>query len=136
MDLGLAGRRAVVTGGSYGIGRAVAARLLHEGAHVAICARDEQGVRSAVKELAELGTVVGSVCDAGDGEAVRRWVDGAAEALGGLDVVVSNAGASGQHGAAAGPWEVNFRVDGLGCVALCKAPKPYLELSDAAAIVQ
>src|SRR3954454_12701120 len=98
MDLGLAGRRAVVTGGSHGIGRAVAARLLREGVDVAICARDEQGVRSAVKELAGLGTVVGSVCDAGDGEAVRRWVDGAAETFGGIDVVVSNASASGQHG--------------------------------------
>ena len=136
MDLGLAGRRAVITGGSHGIGRAVAARLLREGADVAICARDEQGVRGAVKELSELGTVVGSVCDAGDGAAVRRWVDGAAEALGGIDVVVSNASASGQHGEGPGPWEVNFRVDVLGCVALCEAARPYLEASDAAAIVQ
>src|SRR3954471_20926513 len=125
MDLGLAGRRAVVTGGSHGIGRAVAARLLREGVDVAICARDEQGVRSAVKELAELGTVLGSVCDAGDGEAVRRWVDGgaggggagrggaagAAGGGGGMDVVGSNARASGQHGDGSGPWEVNFRVD-------------------------
>src|SRR4051794_5672068 len=136
MDLGLAGRRAVVTGGSHGIGRAVAARLLREGAAVAICARDEQGVRGAVEELAELGTVHGSVCDAGDAEAVRRWVGGAAQVLGGIDVVVSNASASGQHGDGAGPWETNFRVDVLGCVALCEAAKPYLEASDAAAIVQ
>ena len=136
MDLGLAGRRAIITGGSHGIGRAVAARLLREGAAVAICARDGQGVATAVKELGEIGTVVGAVCDAGDEQAVRRWVEGAAEALGGIDIVVSNASASGQHGDGPGPWETNFRVDVLGCVAVCEAARPYLEASDAASIVQ
>ena len=136
MDLGLAGRRALVSGGSHGIGWAVASRLLREGASVAICARDEQGVDAAVKELSRAGAVVGHVCDFSDEKAVRRWVDLAAEALGGIDIVVSNASASGQHGTGPSPWEVNFRVDVLGCVALCEAAKPYLERSDAAAIVQ
>lgn len=136
MDLGLAGRRALVSGGSQGIGLAVASRLLREGASVAICARDEDGVDAAVTELSALGTVVGHVCDFDDEQAVRQWVDDAAAALGGIDIVVSNASASGQHGTGAGPWEVNFRVDILGCVALCEAAKPYLEQSSAAAIVQ
>lgn len=136
MDLHLAGRRALVSGGSQGIGRAVASRLLDEGASVAICARDSHGVETAVKELSAQGTVVGQVCDLADEQAVRRWVDVAAVALGGIDIVVSNVSASGQHGTGPDPWELNFRVDVLGCVALCEAAKPYLEASDAPAIVQ
>jgi 3-oxoacyl-[acyl-carrier protein] reductase len=136
MDLGLAGKRAVVSGASHGIGRAVASRLLREGASVAICARDVGGVEAAVKELGEFGTVVGHPCDFADEQAVRGWVQTAAEALGGIDIVVSNASASGQHGTGSGPWELNFKVDVLGCVALCEAAKPYLDQSDAAAIVQ
>src|SRR4051794_4900171 len=136
MDLGLAGRRALVSGGSHGIGRAVAERLLREGAAVAICARDAGGVEATVKELAEHGRIVGDVCDFADEQDVRRWVGAAAAELGGVDIVVSNASASGQHGTGAGPWETNFRVDILGCVALCEAAQPYLERSDAASIVQ
>src|SRR4051812_25821512 len=98
MDLGLSGKRAVVSGGSHGIGRAVTSRLLREGVSVAICARDKQGVDAAIEQLAEQGTLVGHACDFADDEAVRRWVDTAAEALGGIDIVVSNVSASGQHG--------------------------------------
>ena len=136
MDLGLAGRRAVISGGSQGIGRAVASRLLREGVAVAICARDEQGVKATVDELSGEGVIVGHTCDFADESAVRRWVDVAAEALGGIDIVVSNASASGQHGTGPGPWETNFKVDILGCVALFEASKPYLDRSEAAAIVQ
>src|SRR3712207_6052031 len=105
MDLGLAGRRALVSAASHGIGRAVASRLLREGASVAICARDRHGVEAAVEELGEHGRIVGHTCDFADEQAVRRWVDTAADALGGIDVVVSNASASGQHGSGAAPWE-------------------------------
>jgi 3-oxoacyl-[acyl-carrier protein] reductase len=136
MNLGLTGKRALISGGSQGIGKAVAETLLREGASVALCARDPQGVQTTVKELGELGTVVGHVCDFADDQAVRRWVDAAASALGGVDIVVSNASASGQHGDGRQPWETNFRVDVLGCVAFCEAAKPYLERSAAAAIVQ
>jgi 3-oxoacyl-[acyl-carrier protein] reductase len=136
MELGLSGKRALISGASQGIGRAVAHTMLREGASVALCARDREGVETAVGELHSLGPVVGQVCDFGDEEAVRRWVDVAAAALGGVDIVVSNVSASGQHGVGREPWDVNFRVDVLGCVALCEAAKPYLERSDAAAIVQ
>lgn len=136
MDLQLTGKRALVVGGSHGIGRAVAARLLQEGASVAICARDEQGVVAAVEELSQQGRVIGHTCDAGDEDAVRQWVATAAGILGGVDIVVSNASASGQHGDGREPWDVNYRVDVLGCVALCEAAKPYLETSSSASIVQ
>jgi 3-oxoacyl-[acyl-carrier protein] reductase len=136
MDLGLTGTCALVSGGSHGIGRAVAATLLREGARVAICARDQQGVETTVEELSELGVIVGHVCDFSDEQSVKSWVEVAADALGGIDIVVSNASASGQHGTGPGPWEQNFRVDILGCVALCETARPYLERSVAAAIVQ
>ncbi len=136
MDLQLSGKRALVTGGSQGIGRAIAARLLQEGASVAICARDEQGVATAVKELSEHGRIIGEAFDAGDEDAVRQWVATAADILGGIDIVVSNASASGQHGDGREPWDINYRVDVLGCVAVCEAAKPYLEKSSAASIVQ
>jgi 3-oxoacyl-[acyl-carrier protein] reductase len=136
MDLGLTDKRALISGGSHGIGRAVAARLLREGASVAICARDEHGVSAAVDELRSLGTIVGHVCDFADEDAVRHWVGIAAEALNSIDIVISNASASGQHGSGSGPWRTNFEVDILGCVALCEAAKPYLDESPAAAIVQ
>jgi 3-oxoacyl-[acyl-carrier protein] reductase len=127
MELDLAGKRALISGGSHGIGRAVASQMLREGASAAICARDEDGVNAAVDELSTLGTIVGDVCDLGDEQAVRRWVDAAAEALGGIDIVISNASASGQHGSGTGPWRTNFDVDILGCVALCEGAKPYLD---------
>jgi 3-oxoacyl-[acyl-carrier protein] reductase len=136
MDLGLSGKRAIISGGSHGIGRAVASSLLNEGASVAICARDEHGVKAAVDELGQQGPIVGHSCDFADEQAVRRWVDIAAEALGGIDIVVSNASASGQHGDGPTPWNINFAVDILGCVALCEAAKPYLDQSEAPAIVQ
>ncbi|GAB2477900.1 SDR family NAD(P)-dependent oxidoreductase [Jatrophihabitans fulvus] len=136
MDLGLSGARALVSGGSHGIGRAVAERLLREGASVALCARDGAGVEAAVRDLSPLGTVTGDVCDFADEAAVRAWVGSSAERLGGVDVVVSNVSASGQHGDGSAPWRTVFDVDILGCVALCEAAKPHLDRSSAAAIVQ
>ena len=93
MDLGLAGRKAVVTGGSKGLGRAIAEELAREGADVAICARNEEEVAAAGKELEQLGTKVFAVpADVTDPEQVRTFIGGAAEHLGGIDILVNNAG--------------------------------------------
>ncbi|MDQ1695997.1 MAG: 3-oxoacyl-[acyl-carrier protein] reductase, partial [Frankiaceae bacterium] len=97
MELGLRGRRAVVTGGSKGIGRAVVAELLAEGAAVAFCARNGDEVKAAEHELAQANPeapVSGWVTDVTDPDAVQRFVDGAAEGLGGIDILVNNAGAA------------------------------------------
>ena len=93
MELGLTGRRAVVTGGSKGIGLAIAAELLREGAAVSICARNADEVAAAAKQLQELGgTVHEQVADVTVPEQVTAFIDGAADALGGIDILVNNAG--------------------------------------------
>ena len=71
MDLGIAGRRALVSGGSLGIGRAVVDTLLRDGCSVAFCARNADGVKAAVHDLEPIGPVIGDVCDFTDDDVVR-----------------------------------------------------------------
>lgn len=95
MDLGLKGRRAVVTGGSKGIGLAVARELASEGVSVAICARTADELENAAQELRGLGGTVYSQCvDVTDAEQVSDFIANAANALGGIDILVNNAGAA------------------------------------------
>ncbi len=94
MDLGLAGKTAIVTGASAGLGLACARELVLEGANVAICARSADPVAAAVEELRGLGggQVDGRSLDVLDFPAVDSWVDAVAERFGSLDVVIANAG--------------------------------------------
>ena len=92
MDYGLKGKVAVVTGGWRGIGRAVATAFLKEGAAVMIASKREVSVAAAVKDLARIGRVEGIGCDVGREEDVRRLVGETVGRLGGLDVMVTNAG--------------------------------------------
>ena len=93
MDLGLAGKPAIVTGGSRGIGKAVARALAREGCDVAICARNKGPLEAAAAELAaESGRrVLPIVCDTLDAAAVVNFVDQAAQAFGGVEILVNNA---------------------------------------------
>ncbi len=94
MEPFLAGKVAVVTGATRGIGRAVAEALLRHGAAVAICGRSEEGVRAAVAELIEQtgGAVVGHAADVRDPEQVGAFFRFVDESLAGLDILVNNAG--------------------------------------------
>ncbi len=95
MDLGLAGRRAVVTGGSKGLGQAIAAELLAEGAEVVICSRNQAELDKTAAELAAAGgSVTALACDVTDPAQVESFIAGSAEALGGIDILVNNAGAA------------------------------------------
>src|SRR5215467_3166580 len=97
MELGLAGRRAIVTGGSKGIGRAITAELMAEGVTVTICSRHAAELDAAAAELATRmpGEAKGSVrampCDVTDPGQVTEFVDAAARAMGGLYIPVNNA---------------------------------------------
>lgn len=93
MDLGLTGKRALVTGGSRGIGKAVAKVLAEEGCDVAVAARGREALEAAAAELAAATgrRVVPLVVDTGSDESVRAMVAAAAEALGGVDVLVNSA---------------------------------------------
>lgn len=135
MDLGLSGKRFVVTGGTRGIGRAVVEGLLAEGASVAFCARTADAVADVQAELtADGATAVGAAIDVADGAAVEAWVNATADRFSGLDGVVANVSAlaipeSPQN------WRASFEVDLMGTVGLVDAALPYLLESDAASIV-
>ena len=93
MDLELNGRRALITGASRGLGRAIAERLAEEGCQLALCARADEPLRAAAEELRARGaTVHAQSVDVTDAPALEDFVDAAAQALGGLDLLVANAG--------------------------------------------
>jgi len=134
MDLQLTGRKALVTGASRGIGRAIALELAREGCDLALCARGAEGLEALAKELRETDrTVYVQPVDVADEQAVTAFTEAAADELGGLDVVVSNVSA----GSLKGPdqWRLSFQADLLAFVRLAEAAVPHLERSEAAAIV-
>ena len=97
LDLELTGKRALVTGGSRGIGKAIARALAKEGANVSIAARGLDALQATAAELAGAtgSRVVSVVADTGDADAVRRMVAQSAEMLGGIDILVNNAAKPG-----------------------------------------
>jgi 3-oxoacyl-[acyl-carrier protein] reductase len=111
MDLGLKGRRAIVTGGSKGIGKAIAAELGSEGVDVAICARGDGPLQATATELRKLGVrVFARAVDVTDGPGLAVFVEAAARDLGGLDILVNNAG-SALPGAFEEVDEARWRAD-------------------------
>jgi 3-oxoacyl-[acyl-carrier protein] reductase len=135
MDLGLKGLKAVVTGGTKGIGRAIANTLAAEGTHVAFCARNAAEVEQTVKDFSAHGVqVLGRVVDVADGNALAGFVAEAAQAFGGLDIVVANVSALAIPNDEAN-WQKTFEVDMMGTVRLVNAAMPFLEKSAHASIV-
>ncbi len=134
MDLQLTGRKALVTGASRGIGRAIATELAREGCSLALCARGAEPLEAFAKELREPGrTVYTQAVDVSDEKAVTGFVGAAAQELSGLDIVISNVSAGGLKGP--DQWQTSFQADLLAFVRLVEAAVPHLEQSDAAAVV-
>jgi 3-oxoacyl-[acyl-carrier protein] reductase len=90
--MNLENKIAVVTGGTKGIGRAIAEELLKADAKVFVCARNREELKRAVAEMSELGQIEGELCDMRSFEQVKMMIDEAERKFGGVDVLVNNAG--------------------------------------------
>lgn len=124
MDLGLAGKRVIISGASRGIGRTTAETFLREGCQVAICARGESDLSIAGEELSELGPVYHEAFDVSDPEATLGFVQRAVAEMGGLDAVVVNASALSVKGPES--WRISFDTDFMSLVTFIEASVPHM----------
>lgn len=135
MDLGLKGLRAVIAGGSKGLGRYVTEALVAEGCDVAFCARDQAGIDATIAALSDgPGRIHGSSVDISDTAAYAAWIDSAAETLGGCDIFMCFS--SGKAGPATPAlWEKNFNLDLMATFHGIEAALPHLRKSANASII-
>jgi len=146
MDLGLAGRRAIVTGGSKGLGQAIAAELLAEGSSVTICSRHSAELEATAGELRRqaAGTAAGSAsvvamaCDVTEPDQVAALLHFAVSAMGGLDILVNNAGGArpGQFGTLSDDdWHADIEVKLFSQIRCTRAALPHLRRSKAPRVI-
>ena len=135
MDLGLKGLRAVVTGGTKGIGRAAADIFAQEGSSVAICARNADAVKTAVEDLTAKGVhAYGAALNVADKAALQKFIADSAAALGGIDILVANVSALALQDDEES-WSKTFDVDMMHTVQSVNAALPFLEKSKHPSIV-
>jgi len=135
VKIDLSGKRVVVCGGSRGIGRAIALAFAGVGAAVSTCARGSAALEAMRSELSGFGTAAHTaVCDLASKSDIDRYIAAAAQALGGIDVLINNASGFGLgNGEAA--WKVGIDVDLLATVRASTAAEPFLTASGSGAIV-
>ena len=135
MDLGLKGKKAIVTGGTRGIGRAIVDRLALEGCHVALCARGADEVARAVESVKSCGVNgYGKVVDVTDSVSLRKWIEEVSTMLGGLDILVPNVSALAVTNNESS-WRAGFDTDLMGTFHAVESAMPHLEASENGSVV-
>jgi len=128
VDLGIERRRAAVAAASGGLGLASATSLAAEGAHVAICGRDRARIDDAAASVGN--GCVGFVCDVSGAAGATAFIDAATEALGGIDILVTNAGGPPPGNFATtdlDAYPVAIDLNLMSVVAMCKAAVPAMQ---------
>src|SRR5215475_1345748 len=134
MDLGLKGKKVILTGGSRGIGRAALEIYAAEGADVAFFSRNRDQVDQTVESLSRHGRKVhGSTFDMNNLADYPAWLNNAAEQLGGCDIFIPGASASGSQ--VTGDWQKCVDFDLLGTVRGCETLEPHLARSGSGSVV-
>lgn len=135
MELGLRGKKAIVTGGTKGIGRAIVDLLAHEGVDIGLCARSADEVEDTVRVLKARGiNAVGDSVNVRNAENYGDWLQNTTEALGGCDIFIPNVSAAGGMDSEKN-WIKNFEIDVMHTVNGCEALMPALSKSGAGSIV-
>lgn len=134
MDLGLKGKKVILTGGSRGIGRAALELFAAEGADIAFFSRNPEQVKETAAALSRHGgKVFAEPFEVTDADAYAGWLTKAAGELGGVDIFVHNISSSGSGGT--GDWDLTYNIDVKCAVSGCEALQPFLEKSDAASVI-
>ncbi len=135
MKLGLDGKRVVVAGDSRGSGRSIALGFAADGAHVSICARGEDALRATEAELKTHGRRVhAATCDLAEAAPIAAYVTAAADALGGVDILINNASGFGRTDDEAG-WAAGINVDVMAMVRASHAAIPHIEKAGGGALL-
>ena len=135
MELELSGKKAIVTGASRGIGRAIAMELAREGVDVALCARGAQSLERTRLEVEAIGVrAFGAVCDVSDAGALEQFLRAARRELGGVDVLVNNASALAESDDEAG-WQASINTDLLATVRATQTVVPWMVETGGGSIV-
>ncbi len=133
MDLGLQGKKVILSGGSRGLGRAALEIFADEGCDIAFFSRDAAQVEETRQSLSTRGgKVIGDSLDMGGG-GYLDWLKKAADELGGVDIFIHNVSSSGAGGT--GDWDMTFQYDIKGAVDGCALLEPYLAASEAASVI-
>lgn len=137
MDLGLAGRSAVVTGASRGLGRAITEALAAEGARVTMVARGLETLERTASEIrAAGGTVHPVAADITSADDCRRVIAEAVAAHGGIDVLVNNAGGGGPADLdTEARWRMAYELNVMSALRLMELAKPHLQASGQGAVI-